>query len=49
MEDLCRVVETEAMPPRAPASHCRDCGYRKICVRPRKGGIVIALMTEEAP
>lgn len=32
MEDLRRVVETEAMPPRAPASHCRDCGYRKICV-----------------
>ncbi|HZV50038.1 MAG TPA: CRISPR-associated protein Cas4 [Candidatus Dormibacteraeota bacterium] len=32
MEDLRRVVETEATPPRAPASHCRDCGYRKICV-----------------
>jgi CRISPR-associated exonuclease Cas4 len=32
MEELRRVVETEAMPPRALASHCRDCSYRKICV-----------------
>ncbi|HLH69766.1 MAG TPA: CRISPR-associated protein Cas4 [Candidatus Dormibacteraeota bacterium] len=32
MESLRQVVETEEMPPRAPASHCRDCGYRKICV-----------------
>jgi CRISPR-associated exonuclease Cas4 len=32
MKDLQEVVETEAMPSRAPASHCRDCGYRKICV-----------------
>jgi len=32
MEELRQVVETEAMPPRAPASRCRDCGYRKICV-----------------
>jgi CRISPR-associated exonuclease Cas4 len=26
------VVTTEAMPARAPASRCRDCVYRKICV-----------------
>lgn len=26
------VVEFEAMPERAPASHCRDCVYSKICV-----------------
>jgi len=32
MEELRRVVETEAMPPRALASHCQDCSYRKICV-----------------
>lgn len=30
--DVQRVVTTEEMPPRAPASHCRDCVYRKICV-----------------
>jgi CRISPR-associated exonuclease Cas4 len=32
IKDLRRVAETEEMPPRAPASRCRDCGYRKICV-----------------
>lgn len=26
------VVTTEAMPARAPASRCRDCVYRKVCV-----------------
>ena len=26
------VVTSETMPQRAPASHCRDCVYAKICV-----------------
>ena len=26
------VVTTETMPPRAPATRCRDCVYAKICV-----------------
>lgn len=32
LADIQEVVTTEAMPQRAPWSHCRDCVYRKICV-----------------
>jgi CRISPR-associated exonuclease Cas4 len=32
LAELQEVVTTEAMPRRAPPSHCRDCVYRKICV-----------------
>jgi CRISPR-associated exonuclease Cas4 len=32
LTELEEVVTTEAMPARAPESHCRDCVYRKICV-----------------
>jgi len=32
LAELQEVVTTEAMPPRAPASRCRDCVYRKVCV-----------------
>ena len=32
LAEMREVVMTETMPPRAPASRCRDCVYRKICV-----------------
>jgi CRISPR-associated protein Cas4 len=32
LAEVQEVVTSETMPPRAPASHCRDCVYGKICV-----------------